>query len=722
MRAGRTGTGPAYLLLALLTAAVVAAAALPDPVRSWIVFAAAIVVPGAVIVRPLGIVPAAHRPANLGLAIVVSLGVETAVGLAMAWTGFWHPDLAGAILAAGAYGLLGYELHSTAPPPPGLLSADGLVPTGLPSSSATGVQRRRAQFVATGVLVLALVLWATSLSSIHLYRLGSYGLPPALDIGWYAALFLLLMGATYVTWTRSCNGWLIVAYTAAIALVLFATIPILSSVPEYAWSYKHIGVTSFIQVHGSTKPSADIYQRWPGYFSLAAWLSTLTGIKVLAFARWNGLFMTLVDMLLVAGLASRVSTDRRVWNIATLTFLVTNWVGQTYYSPQSFAYALNLAILLILFRRSPAGNVKPGAVFRAIKRITRGRIVADGVQPLTRWTAGTAALVILLDAVMVATHQLTPYLLVAQLAALAVLGILRPRWILLIAAVIPVAYLLPNLHFILTRYGLLTGLNPLDNVQVTAGLAQHRALLASNVGGVLSVIAGFFALAAFVRLMYLRRDSSLTLTVAALLVSPFALLFGSNYGGEASLRVFLFSSPWRDILIASALVTLKPRLRVLVTGFGVCLLTTLFLYAAFDTSATDVYPKGEVTASAYFYAHAPRGSELMLAQKDFPTWMGVRYLDMDGELGDATPNLLDAPAFKYHLPGPEDLPKIEYILRTASPHSFLVFSTTEQLYSRDFGPGTEAQLDTLERAVATSPAFRLWYGNRDARIYELVQK
>jgi hypothetical protein len=722
--------------LSVLTLVVVAALlelVVTGSARACILFIAAMVAPGTVVTYQLRLVHERHVASFAAVAVTVSLAIEIGIALFMVWTGLWYPGVFGGLLAvacatacvaqiAGKLRERGGLLPLLREPVKAMRAAHGgrgvLYPLQRLTARPFGISKPTVG--ALVLLVAAIAVWAASLSSLTLYRLGSYGLPPALSSPWYAALAIVLIGSVVLIWGQRFNGWVVAAYLVATAVILFATVPAVSDVPQYAWSYKHIGVASYVQVHGATLPGHDIYQRWPGFFAVAAWLSSITGASIASFATWNELFFTLLDMGLVFALTTQVSSDRRVWATATLLFLITNWVGQNYFSPQCMAYALDLLLLFVVFGRSLGGETTAPAVARAFAAILRNKVSAEALPQSSVWTPGTVVLAVFVNVVMVATHQLTPYILVAQLVALALLGAVRPWYMAGIAGILAVGYLLPNLSFVQSHYGLISGLNPIDNAQVTVGLAEHRAAIAAHIGGVLSYTAALLAAVSFVRLLVVERTVTRTLAIGAGLVAPFIILFGSNYGGEASLRIFMFSSPWRDILIAMGFATLRKRPRLAVGALGALAITAIFLYAAFDSEATNVYPRSEVQASSYFYAHAPAHSELMLAGKDFPTWLGARYAAMAGELGDASPALLDQPAFKHHVPEPADLRTIVGVLAGASPRPFLVFSTTESLYARDFGPGSEAQLRRLEDAVRRSPRFHVWLQNRDTRIYEMV--
>ena len=69
--------------------------------------------------------------------------------------------------------------------------------------------------------------------------------------------------------------------------MIHGTAPLLFAEPRYAWTYKHIGVVQYINLHGALDASIDIYHNWPGFFALAAWFGRIAGINTpLAYAAW----------------------------------------------------------------------------------------------------------------------------------------------------------------------------------------------------------------------------------------------------------------------------------------------------------------------------------------------------------------------------------------------------------------------------------------------------
>jgi len=91
------------LLLALLAAAALVVAADLQPVRPFVLLLAACLVPGGAILTRLR---TGEGLTDLALAIGLSLAVEVAASLGLAWSGWWHPVALGVALGAASAGLL----------------------------------------------------------------------------------------------------------------------------------------------------------------------------------------------------------------------------------------------------------------------------------------------------------------------------------------------------------------------------------------------------------------------------------------------------------------------------------------------------------------------------------------------------------------------------------------------------------------------------------------
>lgn len=573
---------------------------------------------------------------------------------------------------------------------------------------------------------IALALWGFSLSDVDVSDLGSYGLPPALGLGWYCALLIALVGVVVAITARRSSPLIMVVYLAVVAAILYGSVPVLSAQPHYAWVYKHIGVVRYLEAHGKVDPSIDIYNRWPGFFAVAAVFSRVAGANdPETYAGWAELFFMLLDAVLLMAAVRAITRSVRIAAGAALFFLVTNWVGQAYFSPQAFAFALALALLLILLRQlTVAGTSYSRLLTRAIERV--GRVPQLAVQPdsAARWPRWAAiAAVLALNAVIVASHQLTPYMLLSSGALLMLAGVVRPWWMLALMAVMAFAYFGANFTFVEHNYGVFTSIDPFNNVQVSqytqtpvAGKVfnTHAQLLAT----LAFLLGALFAVVRLWRAGLLMR----ALPFALLAVAPFAVIFGQNYGGEASLRIILFASPWCAALMSWALGTvMRRRVRFAITLLAAGMFSALFVPAFLGAEELNIISPAEVRASEWFYYHARPGSVLLLSAPGFPYRYGGTYPEFKGPEGDANPNLLSAPAFQSRQLGAAQVPAVIARVHEYAPRGYIAFAKDQTAFGEVMGVTPPGALAHLEAAIASSPDFRLWYANRDVQIYELIE-
>ena len=702
----RTPRGVGALLLVVVAAVLADGLGAPGTLRAGLTLAVVMFLPGYAVLSRMRF---GDRASATAMTVAASFSVEILVALLMAWTGFWHPVVAAVVLGAASLIVL-----AAGPWRAGLDRGQGAFARVRARASDAGTEA----LLLGGPLMAGIALWLVSLPSIHASSFGESGLVGQAPILFYIGLAAIIGGAAYVASRRNPNGWLLAGYLVAVLLFLYGTIPSIASAPQYAWTYKHIGVTRLIGQTGTVHPNVDIYNRWPGFFALAAAFSAISGVDSLSYAGWAEFLFAALQALTLGAIVYRMTGRRQIAGLSTLLWLVTNWIGQTYFSPQALAYFLDLAIMLVLvpgFRATGWVSDRLVAILQRVLRVPEGRRSALEA-PVAPSRAGLV-LVLLFDAAAVCSHQLTPYMVAVQVIVLTALG-LRPRWLIVALLALTIAYLIPNYSWVQAHYGLFSGLNPVDNAQVQR-LQAHRAWFYSHVGGLLSattLLLGGVSAARLTRVGLARR----ALVPGLLALAPFALLLGNNYGGEGSLRVFLFASPWLATLIGWALTTLRPSRRMAASVALAAALTTLFLFAFIGNAGTNVIPADEVTASEYYYAHAPAHSVLILAGEDFPLEAGPRYRFMAGPGGDHSPNLLEQPQFRNRRFGPADVPRVIRAIEQYSHSGYIAFSTTQDRYAVYFGTTPHGAFEQLEKLISASSSFRLWYRSANVRIYRLV--
>lgn len=602
------------------------------------------------------------------------------------------------------------------------------LPTARPTGTGTAAGRRSWRRAAVLLpLAVALTLWIIAIPEISLYRLDDYGLLHEFPMGWYAALAICLAGGA-LSASTSAPTWVTGAYVVGAALVLYATLPLVAEQPHYSWVYKHIGVVRYIDAAGQTDPNVDIYNRWPGFFALGAAFSRLSGVEDPArYAAWTELFFTLVNLGLLWGIVRTVTRSVAVAGGSCVLLLAVNWVGQTYFAPQALGFTLDLAVLWVVVTQMLTGRARLAhRLLRTIARVVRRPQDHDVPGGVGWWRVATAVgVVLLLDAAMVVSHQLSPYMLTIQLLGLAVLGLLRPPWVVAAVLALAVIYLVPNLDYIRSNFGLFSSFDPFNNVQHSklydiSPMAGKQ--FSARAGQLLS--ATMWLLATFSLLTLLRRGAGVRAGVLAVLAfSPFAMVLGQNYGGEAALRVILFSAPWCAALIAWAFITTRRRgLAILGTTAATLVCAAMFVPAYYGQEELNSMPATEVQASNELYARGEAGYVVMLSGPNFPIRYGSRYRLFRGPQSDDDPNLLRTNRFRNkRLGGPDDIGDMISIIQSYSDRGgYVVFSTTQEIYARVFNLTPPGELRRLEAAVRRSSRFSLWLENADTRIYAIT--
>jgi hypothetical protein len=563
-------------------------------------------------------------------------------------------------------------------------------------------------------LPLSLILWGIGLSQTNINRLDPYGLPGALTPTFYAGLALLIVSAGIEFSRPRLSSIRLALHAVALVVVLYGTAPLIYSEGRYAWLYKTIGVTQYVGANGSLDRSIDIYQNWPGFFALAAWFNKVSGEGTpLDYAKWAQLAFELAAIPLLYIIYHSLFLP--VWHrwLAIMLYAASNWIAQDYYSPQGMSTLLNLGIMAL--------------VTRWMFVVTSERRQRDAADPPRDWrTEGpprsmmarelrrSGPFIIALAAlffVLTASHELSPYIVTIQIAALAVTGLARPRWIALVVLAIALGYLLPNFSYVNSHYGLTSALGSFfNNVRppsdASSGVAPSQAdKIIADCTKLLSV--GIWLLA-IVGAWRLRKSRRIVLALLLLTFTPILVLVGGAYGNEGLLRVYLFSLPWAVTLAAGALAPLRNQAKevgynALYAVAPLAIAVTLFFPSFFGNDQSSVMTASEVNTTFAFFQSARPGSMFAVVgnaplsdtadYNDFP----VGAIFGDGGILPGTLSITEAPAY------------VVYIVMTPSMSS----------YNAEFGVTAPGNVTALLAELAKSPYWTRVASNDGTQIYEM---
>lgn len=578
-----------------------------------------------------------------------------------------------------------------------------------------------------GIIALVVVVGLLAYT-VHKARgqpIGDYGLLPLFGAPFDAAVVLTIvisvLGLRFVrvAWPAAVAALGLLAFELNGSMMLIITNPVAS------WAYKHFGVTDYVVHGGALNDPLDVYQQWPGFFSVAAALVHISGRSVYAYANWAGLFFVVLNAVTLFAITRRFSRQRRIVPyVAVLLFLVVNWEGQEYFSPQTFAFELCLLFQLLLLPFLEPERLRRWFVNRRWLHLSP--IASLDIPGRAQvGTAGVTVRVIGLMAVFAAitvTHQLSPYMLFAGVAALWILGVLRHPVVIVGILIIIIAY--PLLHLTaVNQNSILTGLN-FSNATGTKGLSQATPpqILAGQLAKVVTV--GLWGGTLVAGLSYWRRRLGAVIIPLVLAFMPLSLVLGSSYGGEGIYRAFLFSSPWCSIVIALRVADLvrAPIFRLMAMGAWALIASFGSAQAGnFGQFGMLVMPTEEITASTYFLDHAPVNSTLVLAADNFPSRGNGRYILHNPVQLPNDPSLDSLPM--YEGPGLKNISSKNLALDVAGlvhGSAFLVFAPTMNPLVKYFGTYTPGTLPTVEARLKTSPYWKVWYDKGGTVIFEAV--
>lgn len=607
------------------------------------------------------------------------------------------------------------------------MSASDVATAPVHEAATAEAPARLAGLASAGCIAAAFGLWIWSLPLIAPDRLDDLGLVSILPVSYWAGLALLCAGFTLSLGPALRWPLLAPAALGVLILMLHATPAIAYGTLRYSWAWKHIGIIDFIQRHGGMDPTAPFlaaYHNWPGFFWVMAWIADLFGLNALEIAdlaRFFSVFASLIFVILLHAIYRRFTDDTRLIWAALWMFVCGNWVGQDYFSPQATAFALHLFVIaLCLGPLMPSGGAGQtgfaGMLWEVRALFARGAPRPPVATPATRIFA-TMAVFIAIGAI-VATHQLTPIILLFSLLALsaitplslaypALAGLALAFWVIYPAAPFTAAYLPAEI----AALG-----QPVDNLggkMVDAGTLTSQAAIVVWAGRALTV--GVVLLAVFGWLRRLRvggRDG----VAGALLAAPIPILAVTSYGGEAVFRIYFFCIPFlaffaAALFFASNVAARNVASRIVVASVAL-LMAVGFLFGNNGKDRQYRFSPDEVAAAAWLYANAAPGTLLVEGARSYPSqfmnYENFSYVPLANERPDSQAEILADPA---HVLG-------RWVTDPRWRDGYVILTRSQNAYVEALGVMPAGSLARIEDAIAASPDFRLVFANRDARIYQ----
>jgi hypothetical protein len=578
------------------------------------------------------------------------------------------------------------------------------------------------------VIGAAMGCWIGALARTDLGRMAGWGLFDAVPVGWLVALVLLAGGFALAAARERPRPAVLAAYVIALLVVLDATTAVLYPEARFSWTYKHLGVIDYIARHGAADRTIDIYQNWPGFFALNAWLSKVAGISPLAFAPWAQLFFGLANVSAVVFALRGLTRDVRLqWSAAWL-FVVANWIGQDYLSPQAFTFFLSVVTIGIIVRCAPLARPPRARLswlaLRITNRITLAALRGRRPQPRHRavaplGTKASLAVAAMCFAAVVLSHQLSPMMLIASAAVLAVTTRRPPVWVLATMVAIEVWWVALGYEFI-SRHFRLLDFQPSVSARDEGAVAHplHGVELAGSASRLTIAVLVVLAIAGVVRRL---RAGHSDLTAALLIIAPAIVVSMQSYGGEGPLRLYLFALPWLSFFAASLCSPPARARRAVVRAAPLFAATAVLgagaLLGAFGQETLNHITTDDVAVSTWFYDRAPETASLTLASPNFPDRINAGYVRHLDEARTLVQSRGFAAALVGHgrtHQGCDDgcalRRQVEVFLdRDRHPVRYLVLSPSQDHYLFFQGFAPRGATRRLARTLLVSPRFRVAY-------------
>ncbi len=262
---------------------------------------------------------------------------------------------------------------------------------GAPGAAASRRAARLPGWAGTAALailgLISVTMFAVPLRHLALGRMSAIGLVSVLPRTSLAGIGLLVLAFVLALGLRKARPLLLGGMLIAIVCCLHGVTSIIESAPRFATSYQIAGFAEYIGRTGHTAPSLYAYFSWPGFFALVAFVKAVTGgHNLLPVLRFWPVVIDLAYLIPVWLILRNLRASWRAKWFAGLLFTVGLWVGQDYFSPQSFDYLLYLlfvAFALTWFRTRPSAQQpgRPDGRLSMLSRLQHVQPAAAGAGP-----------------------------------------------------------------------------------------------------------------------------------------------------------------------------------------------------------------------------------------------------------------------------------------------------------------------------------------------------
>ena len=621
------------------------------------------------------------------------------------------------------------------------------------------VARRVPGWLGLGLLCVAalagLLLFLLPLGWVRIGSMNGLGLVSVLPVASLAGLALLVLAFAGLLGLRRPVPVVLGVMLVAIIFCLDGVTAVVEPLPRFATSYQVYGFVNYISRTGHVAPGVTAYFSWPGFFALVALARRAAGVhSLLPLLTW---WPVIIDTLIVVPFLLLTRALRISWRarwLAALLLCLGNWVGQDYFSPQSLNFLLYLVFIAMLL-----------TWFSGQRRQSRWKR-APGERPAAQVSSAQRGILLLLAigifAASVVSHQLTPFLMIASCAGLVIVGRCTPRGLPILLAVIAIGwvsfatagYWSGHMSTIFGQIGRLGGTISSSVGSHLIGTPTHQFPVYGRI-----VLAGLIIGLAVLGLLRRWHRRVIDRTLVILLIAPASIAALQNYGGEISLRIFLFALPAAAILAACLFFPetadapagetgdapagesgdtragesgdaragepgdapagqTEPRSRrrlalaAAASGLVAVCLAGLFMLTRYGNEAFEQIPRGELKAMNYIYAHQRGGTAVLWLSR--PSGINATP-QMPWQFRDtATVRFVSLTAPR----NPADTAKVIADLKRLGRGAYLITTSTEATFIRQTATYQPRWERSFRAAMAAEPGVQRVVNNPDAAVYK----
>lgn len=186
------------------------------------------------------------------------------------------------------------------------------------------------------------------------YEVGTYGLIHSFSFVYFVGLGLLGLAAVVALWSGKLNRKLVVFQLLAFVSALWLVPTLVGMHPGIEMAYRNLRLVDGMAEFGFSYIARDLYLSYPAlhiFFGAIVKLWSVDIESIIPIIPFIMQLLYLVPLFVFLRNSFGAGKERYCW-LGLWVFLLGNWIGQEYFSPQAFGFLLFLVILALVTQPS----------------------------------------------------------------------------------------------------------------------------------------------------------------------------------------------------------------------------------------------------------------------------------------------------------------------------------------------------------------------------------